>query len=519
MLEGGQRWVAEGVQYDTGDDCPFCGRDGAAALPLVQAFRALFSEAYAALQTTITNARENMNGAIGEGPRGRISTGAAENISHVEYWERQCSIDRTALPSLDAVLRDMTSADASLQRLLSAKAAAPLQAVNDGPALDEARGLIAEAAATVTTYNSAVVAANVAIAAKKTLTASGDLAQSESALAGLEASKRRHRPDVAKACGEYERLEAAKKKIDDEKKTVRAELEKHSKLVVRPYEGRINYFLGRFNAEFKISNTGHGYPGGIATATYDLTIDNTLVELGDSKTPLDKASFRNTLSAGDRTTLALAFFLAHLEREPDLAERIVVFDDPFNSQDSFRRKQTIFEILAQAAKAAQLIVLSHDPLFLKNLWEKCPPAERAAVQLLYHPTTGSKICAFDLDDACKGRAAAELDDLLAYRASGAGNPREIIKKLRIVLETHYRSAFPGSFGTTDNCAAILKKIRDGGDNHPAKDHHDDLNRINDYTADYHHGEDASGTAEPVLDATELLGFVEDTLRMVNALPA
>jgi len=36
---------------------------------------------------------------------------------------------------------------------------------------------------------------------------------------------------------------------------------------------------------------------------------------------------------GDRTALILAFFLAELEREPDIAERVVVVDDPINSQD------------------------------------------------------------------------------------------------------------------------------------------------------------------------------------------
>lgn len=43
-------------------------------------------------------------------------------------------------------------------------------------------------------------------------------------------------------------------------------------------------------------------------------------------------SFKNTLSAGDRTSLALACFLADLERETAWAQKIVVFDDPCHSQ-------------------------------------------------------------------------------------------------------------------------------------------------------------------------------------------
>ena len=59
----------------------------------------------------------------------------------------------------------------------------------------------------------------------------------------------------------------------------------------------------------------------------------------------------------------------------------------------------------------------------------------------------------------------------------------------------------------------------GGDQHPAYEDYGSLERINDYTTDYHHGEDARGAPEPALDQTELLGFVSLTLKMVNALPA
>lgn len=243
------------------------------------------------------------------------------------------------------------------------------------------------------------------------------------------------------------------------------------------------------------------------------------VALGDLKTPNGEPSFKNTLSAGDRTTLALAFFLADLEREAAIADRVVVFDDPFNSQDAFRRRQTIYEIMAVARRGAQVIVLSHDPVFLKAVWEKCLPAERVALQLNYHASTGSKIMAFDLDDACRGRAAAELDALLAFRANGAGDLREIIKKLRVVLETHYRCTFTGSFGANDNLGEIIRKTREGRPDHPVAAHLDELERINDYTAEYHHGEEAGGEAEPLLDREELTGFVNQTIRLANASPA
>ena len=257
----------------------------------------------------------------------------------------------------------------------------------------------------------------------------------------------------------------------------------------------------------------------MATCTYQLSINDVAVELGDGRTPAGEASFKNTLSAGDRSTLALAFFLADLEREPDLADRVVVFDDPFNSQDAFRRRQTIFEIGGLGARVAQVIVLSHDQAFLKQLWDRCPPAERKAAQFWHHPSDGSKIMDYDLEDASRGRSRQEYDDLVLFDRTGAGDLRDVVKKLRIVLESYMRNSFPGSFQPAENLGGILTAIRNGGAGHPAHSLYDALARVNDYTADYHHGEDARGAAEPPLDATELAGFVRRTLKLVGAVPA
>src|SRR5205807_904037 len=110
--------------------------------------------------------------------------------------------------------------------------------------------------------------------------------------------------------------------------TVRGRLDAHTNAVVRPYQNRINTLLGNFNAGFTIAETTHAFPGGVASSSYQLVINSTPVDIGSSKTPTGQPSFKNTLSAGDRMTLALAFFIAHLEADPSLEEKIIVFDDP-----------------------------------------------------------------------------------------------------------------------------------------------------------------------------------------------
>lgn len=517
MEQGGQAWLARGVQYADQDDCPFCGRDGLAALNLVQALRALFGRAYGDLRQNVTELASSVDAAFGPTAVGALRTLEARNSATFEFWERHCA--PPALTALEPVALALNTVHVRLRALVNTKASRLLDEVVEVAELEALRGIVASAAQDVANYNAAAAAANEVIVATKAAAAGGDMAAVQNRIADFERIAHRHSPQGIARCANWLELDTEKRRITRDKAAVRTELETHCNQVVQPYADRINHFLGLFNAGFSISRVGHAYPGGLATSSYVLRISDVEVPLGDGRTPEGEPCFKNTLSAGDRTTLALAFFLADLERDPNIANRIVVFDDPFNSQDAFRRRQTIYEIMAVARRGAQIIVLSHDPVFLKALWEKCLPAERAAIQVNYHPSTGSKIMGFDLDSACQGRASAELDALLAFRANGVGDLREIIKKLRIVLETHYRCTFTGYFAPNDNLGEIIRKTREGGDQHPAATQLDELERINDYTADFHHGEDARGEQEPFLDRDELTGFVNQTIRLANAIPA
>jgi wobble nucleotide-excising tRNase len=287
---------------------------------------------------------------------------------------------------------------------------------------------------------------------------------------------------VAALCDAHVALVGAKDLIDKQKDAARAALDTHTKTVVRPYQNRINSHLTNFNAGFSITETKHGYPGGVATSSYQLLINNTPVDVGDGKTPVDQPSFKNILSAGDNTTLALSFFLAHLEIDPTAADTIVVFDDPFNSQDSFRRRQTVHEIVKVAAKCRQIIVLSHDATFLKQLWDKAPPSERVCVGISDHRSLGSKISEISLERATQGRTATDIDDLQTYVTNGAGALIDVVRKMRVVLETYCRTTYPASFQPNEWLGDMVGKIRTGGASHPATALYSELDQINGYSA-------------------------------------
>jgi len=516
MKERGEEWLQLGTEHIAKDNCPYCGQS-LKGLPLIRAYQKVFADSYRELKTSAVEAETVIEHQFGDRAIGSLDTLFEANRGATEFWSRYCKLPIVAAPK-DALKAISALKTAALARL-AAKTAAPQEAVLRNPSYDQAIQSFEAARKTVYAYNEAVTAANAEITAKKTAIAAADLAKEEALLVRLNAQRKRADPKVARLCAEHQRLVKEKAALDRQKAEIREKLEAHTAKVMKPYEGRINQLLDNFNAGFSIAQTRPAYGGGFASSTYQIVINNTGVELGDGKTPTDRPSFKNTLSAGDRNTLALALFIAHFERETDRADRIVVFDDPYTSHDTFRRRQTVHEVCRIGRIAEQLIVLSNDASFLRQIMEKQGIAESTSLQLSDHRALGVKIMPVDLDEACRGRAASDMDDLQAYVTTGAGKERDIIRKMRVVLETYMRSTFPGSFSSDDRLGGIVEKIKKTGDSHPAQALKDELEQINEYTRDHHHGEDPQDGTADAIDGQELTGFVKRTLRLVNNLQA
>jgi len=100
------------------------------------------------------------------------------------------------------------------------------------------------------------------------------------------------------------------------------------------------------------------------------------------------------LSEGESRTLSLAAFLTELSTAP--ASSAIIFDDPVSSLDHVWR-QRIARRLALEARSRQVIVFTHDMLFVRLLLDEC---ERLSVQFLHQyirrDGTGSGICSPDL---------------------------------------------------------------------------------------------------------------------------
>lgn len=516
MQARGETWLAEGLRFDTAVSCPFCGQALAGA-DLLRAYRDFFSREYHALRDEVRDLIGQVEAAFGDRLAAGIERTVVQNGAAADFWREYCALTPPVLPEAGRAGETIVALRNAALDLLRRKAATPLEAVAPGGDFTEALAEFEALRTSIAAYNNGVAAANVVIEARKRETQTANVRDIEGALALLNAHRVRHTDEVRALCTADERLQGEKNALEGEKATAREQLDAHTQQVIAHYGNSINRYLERINAGFRITAPTHSYRGGVPSTSYQILINQCPVDLGDATTPIDRPSFKNTLSTGDRNTLALAFFLAQLEQDPDRARKVVVFDDPFSSLDSFRRNHTIHQIYKCGETCTQVVLLSHEPMFLKLLWDRVQPAGRKTIQLGRIGEENTTIVEWDIEKAVQARYKADIETLHRFFADGEGERREVIQKLRPVLEGYCSNLYPTHFAEADTLGVMVGKIQAMGTAHPLSSIVDDLNEVNVYCRRYHHQENPGGAATEPIDDAELKGYVRRALALVGCL--
>ncbi len=515
---GGEAWVADGIRRTsqgpaaTGTGaCPFCAQ-GLAGSPVVQHYRGYFSDAYASLKRTVAETLKAINDAHGRDVPAGFERAVRGVIERRQFWSRFSEVAEVAIDTA-AIVRDWRAAREAVVAQLAAKQAGPLDRME---VADETRALVAAYEAhrrMIAAINQRLQEANQAIDVAKERAAVANPAVLADDLARLKATKTRHDPEIATRCDEYLHERAAKEATERQRDQAKAQLEQHRTQVFPGYQTAINLYLARFNAGFRLDSVTYADTRGGPTCTYNVLINNTPVPVGGTDPVPGEPSFRNTLSSGDRNTLALAFFFASLDQDTGLANKIVIIDDPISSLDEHRALTTVQEIRRLGERAAQVIVLSHNKPFLCRLWEGTDSTMRAALEVVRDPA-GSTLRAWNVaQDAITehDRRHARLREFLA---GGGGDLREVARSIRPHLEGFLRVACPEHFtpglllgqfiGLCDQRKGSATQIFDAESVKELRD-------LNEYARRYHHNTNPAWETEPINDG-ELRGFVDRTLR-------
>lgn len=147
---------------------------------------------------------------------------------------------------------------------------------------------------------------------------------------------------------------------------------------------------------------------------------------------------RNTLSEGEKTALAFAYFLSKVSVEvQDIKQVIIVLDDPISSLDDNRLYNTAYLIGKEFKECKQLFVLSHNLLFLKYLNPQLHNNKKASFII-------SKGTIRDLPDSLRNFQSPYfylLESVIAFQADNNPNKYEQARRylpnyIRRVLETY-----------------------------------------------------------------------------------
>lgn len=345
----------------------------------------------------------------------------------------------------------------------------------------------------------------------------------------LRRIKKRFEAPIVTLCTQLSAEKLALKGLETAYTTLSQQQQLAANTFFTNYQTRINYYLVTvFKTLFRIDNVTHVAPQGKATQSklgYKLTIDNKDI----SFSPNQPFSAKECLSEGDKSTIALAFFLSKLDIDPNRHDKILVFDDPLSSLDTNRRTYTIGIIKDLFTHMKQVVVLSHNEFFLHEIGKDFGAAVKNTLRITENfAAKASSIEVCDLDELVKNDYFKHIEALEAFRIT----PNHVIKDtvlgwLRNVLESHLRFKFykeirpmtgMQTFGRLisflDNSGTAFK------DNSNRPTIIANLNLINSVSWKPHHGTPmpnyaSMGINPNSITASELDNLIQDTLNLIE----
>lgn len=513
-------WIGQGHRAQVGTSCPHCGQE-MGELEILSAYRAFFSGALQEQQGSQARVSREAEDSFGSVAQQRTEQLLNTHLTERDWWRDVggFSFELLSRPEPQEVQKAMQAALSALSAAIQRKQAQPALRVALSEVEIAALAAWDEVSATLTGYIAAIASINVEIAERQRTAGTVDTGPIERRIASLNAQKKRHEPAVVAAFAAFDGATAVKAEKERAKVVANNALREQSEQILTDYGDRINALLDRFQVGFRLVSGGVNFRGGPPAGELAVEILGTRVSTTseDAKNPA-LPSLANTLSGGDRSALGLAFFVAVAERDSDISNTILVFDDPFHSQDRSRRRRTIECVHRLAAASRQCFILSHELDFAREA------ARIAGVQV--NTFTLDRMSDHSLLEAqslppLPGRAYeqdyAKLRAFLRTPSEFANQLKEVARCIRQSLEGYMRTKFPESWRENDWIGNMIEGIRDaqpGDVLYHAKHLEADLAEVNDWGKRYYHGE-TDGSDAGAVDATELKSYVEQTIKIIS----
>ena len=509
-----EKWISDGHAYGDEGNCLYCNQplDG---IELIQAYRSYFNQDYNQLKSDVARLsgliNVNCTNEIIERLKSRFETASAV----IDGWQEHIEVIPPVFDE-NTARNSLTNIKTLLDALRENKEVNLLDAVR----YEENRNEINESWQTildiVVACNDSISSATVVITDYKNSLAALNVESLQHQIRDLEWVKIRHRQDVIDLFAQISTEKTQDVAAKAEKQTKKDALNQIMQATLESYKGRINELLRGFGAQFLIPNIDFNYRGGLRS-DYVLQMRGENIALNGGI-----PDFKTSLSEGDKRTLAFAFFIASAESDPDLANKIIVIDDPMCSLDLNRKQQTRTVLKRLHDNCEQMIVLAHDVHFLRNLRDDVLRTESPNnIKCLKLKSVINRYSDFDtinLNQECESayfKCHRMLDE---YMAGNSLSSMEIARSIRPMLEGYLHRRFPNLINGGLLFGQVVDLINNSQPPSPlinAQNITSELNEINRYAGQFHHDTNPAADQVQITDS-ELLGFVERSLSVVYA---
>ncbi|MGJ8657584.1 MAG: AAA family ATPase [Akkermansiaceae bacterium] len=506
-----ESWVGKGLTLSIDDNCPFC-RQPLANSDIISAYRSYFNAEYRALKNSLLEATNTVFNI----PTHPHEATIAMNCIQAEFW----SLHITTTPlivNIASWTSTLELAKTALHSALERKIASPIEPIELSNEEEHDIASYTALSEEFISYNESVKLSNIEITGLRSRLASNTTESLKQEKQELLKQLRRSEAATIELLEQYAEKKAHGEDLASNKIEAKAELDTETSSLLTRFQTSINSYLSQFSAGFEIDSTREMHRGGSPSVHYQIKINDNLVNASSSNNTTP--SFKTCLSSGDKNTLAFAFFLARLDASDDLADKVLVFDDPMTSLDANRRAATQAQILRLAGLTTQLIVFSHDAYFLREAWDQSSGQSSTTLCLRRSGRSDSSLHEWNIESETAGeyyRNYYTLEDFL--KGNTPNDPRNVARCIRPLLEANLRLRFPGQFRRDDWLGGFLGLVRDAPIGHPLEPLNgslSELEQINEFSKHFHHDQNPDGYATHTTTDTELQGYVKRTISVLG----
>lgn len=523
---GVENWLSQGQGFDNGTVCPYCAQ-GTNGNSLIRAYQTYFNAAYIELKKKV--------GQLENGISVHTASNIIENFNQLlsasnaitTTWNERVKVEAINFNQEEALLA-LQQLRESLLELASKKISNPTEAVGSEADQVKAKELWGKVLSFMREANQAISANQLAINNFRKGLATENVQQMQGQLHRLELAKIRHSQEVNALIEQLKAVCVESKIADNKKKKARKDLDDLMLGILSKYREEINTLLQKFGASFLIEKMDANFRGTAPRSEYGLKLRGESVAL-EGGSP----SFFTALSEGDKRTLAFSFFVASTLGNPNIANQIIVIDDPMCSLDRDRKHHTRTVLKQIALAANQLVLLAHDPYFIRDLRDSINKAkewqqqETTIFQLECVADGYTDFAKCDIDKECESPYYQHHRLLASFvnreRVSDqrhrerVSDQRHVAKAIRPLLEGYLHRRFPGLIPRELVFGDVVNFIKNAKLTDPvASTQHliQELNEINEYAGSFHHDTNPGHADTVVITPTELKTYAQRALNIL-----